>query len=229
MASANITFEHVEKPDENLAEEATQVFAGLMVDDPAAIALVGGDMNLLPSLGAMMIRALALTPGVADVFTARDEDGALVGYAIFSLPGHLILSTPEQQKHGLFDFMGRLSPEGQKYYPEVMAKEVPKANDEAFGIQEAERNTYWCNFAMVRADFQGKGIARALFELATKEAAKTGATMALTTTNIRNVPIYEKLGFKLYGHKVIPSPWVDWPLWFFAKETKADSTAAEAA
>ncbi|KAI0354403.1 hypothetical protein OH77DRAFT_1521688 [Trametes cingulata] len=200
MSPANITFEHIEKPTESLAEEATQVFAGLMVEDPAAIALVGGDMSLLPSLGACMIRALALTPGVGDVFTARNENGELVGYAIFSLPGQLILSTPEQQKHGLFDFMGKLSPEGQKYYPEVMAKEVPKANDEAFGIQEAERNTYWCNFAM---------------------AAKAGATMALTTTNIRNVPIYEKLGFKLYGHKVMPSPWVDWPLWFFAKETQA--------
>ncbi len=50
-----------------------------------------------------------------------------------------------------------------------MGKDVPKANDEAFGVEAAERNTYWCNLAMVRADYQGKGIAKAMFELAYKE------------------------------------------------------------
>ena len=99
-----------------------------------------------------------------------------------------------------------------------MGKEVPKANDEAFGIEAAERNTYWCNLAMVRADHQGNGIAKAMFGLAFKEvsypglhvklvlplirttriqASKTGATVALTTTNIRNVgvavPVYNYL------------------------------------
>lgn len=42
------------------------------------------------------------------------------------------------------------------------------------------------------------------------------------------VPIYEKLGFTLCGHKVMPSPWVDWPLWFFKKETAVPATEAEA-
>ena len=50
-----------------------------------------------------------------------------------------------------------------------MGKEVPQANDEAFGVKESERNTYWCNFAMVRGDYQGKGVAKALFELVFKE------------------------------------------------------------
>lgn len=50
-----------------------------------------------------------------------------------------------------------------------MAKEIPEVNDAAFGIKESERNTYWCNFAMVRADYQGMGVAKAMFELAYKE------------------------------------------------------------
>lgn len=29
---------------------------------------------------------------------------------------------------------------------------------------QAETNMYWCNFAMVREDYQGKGILRAMFE-----------------------------------------------------------------
>ncbi|KAJ8497067.1 hypothetical protein ONZ51_g741 [Trametes cubensis] len=194
---------------------------------PAAAALVGGDLSLVPSLASMIIRALLLVPGVGDMFTARDSEGALVGFTLFSLPGQLVLSTPEQQNVGrMSEFMERLSPDGRKYYAEVMAKGMPKANDEAFGIQDAERNTYWCHFAMVHKDYQGKGIVKALFNLATTElthdskAAKRNAKIALTTTSARNVPIYEKLGFTLYGHKVMPSPWADWQVWFFAKEVQ---------
>ena len=47
-----------------------------------------------------------------------------------------------------------------------MGHEVSKAYDEVLGIQDAERTTYWCHLAMVRSDFQGKGIAKALFALA---------------------------------------------------------------
>ena len=56
-----------------------------------------------------------------------------------------------------------------------MGIEVPKANDEAFGIEAAERNTYWCNLAMVRADHQGNGIAKAMFELAFTEVGSLGS------------------------------------------------------
>ena len=42
-------------------------------------------------------------------------------------------------------------------------------------------------------------------------------TLILSPTQ---VPIYEKLGFTLHGHKVMPSPWADWQVWFFAKETQ---------
>lgn len=52
---------------------------------------------------------------------------------------------------------------------EQMGKEVPQVNDEAFGIKDSECNTYWCNFAMVRADWQGKGVAKAMFQRAYQE------------------------------------------------------------
>ena len=88
--------------------------------------------------------------------------------------------------------MEKLSPEGRAYYPEAvsagsishpleqrvltvvtachqMGKAVPLANDEMIGIKDAERSTYWCNLAMVRKDYQGQGIAKAMFQLAFKE------------------------------------------------------------
>ena len=155
-----------------------------------------------------------------------------------------------------------------------MAKVVPKVNDEVLGIEDAERDTYWCNIAMVRADYQGKGIAKALFQFAFKEVGIRSSALSRVvsarsipfifslTKNLlmlrrrrlerpsplrlqtsimyvsvdlphckthddsthripQQVPIYQKIGFKLYGERVIPSPWGDWPVWFFAKETRA--------
>ena len=52
-----------------------------------------------------------------------------------------------------------------------MTKKVPQVNNENLAIDDAERKTYWCNFAMVRADYQSKGVAKALFELAFKEVS----------------------------------------------------------
>ena len=52
-----------------------------------------------------------------------------------------------------------------------MTKKVPQVNNENLAIDDVERKTYWCNFAMVRADYQNKGVAKALFELAFKEVS----------------------------------------------------------
>ena len=68
-----------------------------------------------------------------------------------------------------------------------MGKEVPKLNDEMLCIDAAERTLYWCNVAMVRADYHGKGIAKALFQLAFEEAEKMGWSVGLGTTNPCNV------------------------------------------
>ncbi|TBU27413.1 hypothetical protein BD311DRAFT_724079 [Dichomitus squalens] len=219
MIPPNVTIELVERPTEPLTEETVQLFASLVVGDPCMMALTGGDWSILPDFGRLTVRSLALCPGASHMFTARDETGALVGFTLFSLPGEP--STQETQSHekdDMSEYMSKLSPEGRQYFAEI-GKEIPRSKDELYGIEYAERNTYWCSLAMVRADYQGKGVAKAMFELASIEAAENGATVALTTTNIRNVPIYEKIGLKLYGERTFSSQWVEWTLWYFARET----------
>ncbi|KAI0631480.1 acyl-CoA N-acyltransferase [Trametes polyzona] len=220
MPPAGITFELAGNPTEALVEEAAQLFADLMAESPSAIALAGGDASLVPLLGREMIRGLVFAPGTSHMFVAKDENGALVGYALFSLPAKLVPTAlgSERQDLSMSEFTRRLSPEGQKYFSDVMSKEIPKANFEAFGVEGAERDMYWCHFAMVQAEYQGKGIMRALFDLATAEAGKTGTTMALSTTKSRNIAIYEKLGFTLCGYKDMSSPWIDWSTWILKKE-----------
>ncbi|RPD54572.1 hypothetical protein L226DRAFT_547924 [Lentinus tigrinus ALCF2SS1-7] len=223
MAPSNVTIEFVEQPTESLTEECVAVFSSVMGADPCSIALTGGDLSLIPSLGRTIARSIALCPGVGHLYIARDDAGDLIGFTLFTLPGQLMGSTKEQQVAGkINEYLATLSPEGQAYFAEAMAKDVPKANDEMIGIKDTERETYWCNMAMVHKDYQGKGVAKAMFQLAFKEAAKTGATMALTTTNIINVPIYEKIGFKYHGEKTMPSPWLDWKMWFFSRDTQSE-------
>ena len=65
-----------------------------------------------------------------------------------------------------------------------MGKAVPAANDEVLGIEEAERSTYWCNFAMVREDYQGKGVAKTLFQLASKEVRRLPLLASLHNSDI---------------------------------------------
>ena len=55
--------------------------------------LTGNDLSLLPLQGQAMIGGLVLTPGFAEVYTATDEAGELVGYVICTPPGHLLFST----------------------------------------------------------------------------------------------------------------------------------------
>ncbi|KAH9914379.1 uncharacterized protein BXZ73DRAFT_106621 [Epithele typhae] len=224
---SNIVFARVETPtDETFVHDANDIMASVMGQGrypahEASLALTGGDMTRVARLGGLMIRPISLLSGVGHAYTARDEIGALVGFLLFTLPGQLMLSTDEQRKMGMYEYMADLSPEVQEYFAETMGKEVPKLNDQMFGIEAAERTTYWCNMAMVRAEYQGKGIAKRMFQMAFDEAAKLGATVALTTTNRVNVPIYEKIGFTLRGEKTVPSPWVNWMMWYFSKDTEA--------
>ena len=58
-----------------------------------AIALTGNDLSLLRDLSKAMISGLVLVPGVGEAYAARDENGSLVGFLVFSLPGQLLFAT----------------------------------------------------------------------------------------------------------------------------------------
>ncbi|OBZ73322.1 hypothetical protein A0H81_06837 [Grifola frondosa] len=220
MVPSNLTIQELSNPTEEFVEEAAKLFSILMVADPAAIALTGGNIGLIPTMARAMIKPAALLAG--DVYTATDENGVLIGFTIWIRPGEVLFATEEQRAMGFYGFLDKLSDEGKVYYPQVLGKDFPKFIDESVGVPSTEMASYWCYFAMVRADYQGKGVAKALFGLAYEKAKKNGDMMALATTNVRNVAIYEKIGMKVKGHTVMPSPWKEWPAWTFARDTKVE-------
>ncbi|OCH86032.1 hypothetical protein OBBRIDRAFT_814803 [Obba rivulosa] len=221
MAPSNITIQRVEKPTEGLVEEAVVLFKALMIKDPATHSFTTGKPELIDAMARAMIKPNALIAG--EMYTATDDKGDLVGFTLWLLPGSNVWTTEEQRQMGLYQFLGSLSPEGQEYYLNVLGKEFPKIVDNFLGIEHAETNTYWCSFAMVRADYQGQGVLRAMFEVVFSKAKELGVTMALATTNIRNVAIYNKLGFATRGEKLMQSPWGEWPVWVFSREVQADT------
>ncbi|KAI0043616.1 hypothetical protein FA95DRAFT_1563154 [Auriscalpium vulgare] len=101
-----------------------------------------------------MTRPIALLIG--DMYAATDDKGELV---LFLPPGQNIFITEEQRQMGFYEFMGQLSDEGAT----TLGKDIPAFIDESVGIKETELKTYWCSFAMVRKDYQGKGIAKTMF------------------------------------------------------------------
>jgi len=216
MAPSNLTIQRVEKPTEELVEEAVTLFKGLMVKDPATHAFTTGKPELIDAMARAMIKPNALIAG--EMYTATDEKGDLIAFTLWLPPGQNVWTTEEQRQMGLYQFLGSLSDEGRDYYSNVLGKEFPKVADEFIGMEQAETNTYWCSFAMVREDYQQKGVLRALFELVFPKGKELGKTMAVATTNLRNVAIYEKLGFTTRGERLMKSPWGDWSVWVFSRE-----------
>lgn len=217
MAPSNLTISYIEKPDEKLVEEAVQLVVKLMLNDPAVPSVTGGNLDLFPGWARGVVAASALIAG--DMYAAIDEDNTLVGFALWIPPGRVPLDTEEERQLGFNQFWEKLSPEGRDYIENVLGKEFPKHLEESFGFAEAEKSTYWCNFAMVREDYQNKGVATAIFDLVYAKAKETGTIMALATSLEKTSKIYQSMGFELKGFRVMPSPWKDWPSYVLLRRT----------
>ncbi|KAH9934042.1 uncharacterized protein BXZ73DRAFT_100883 [Epithele typhae] len=215
---SNIVFERVEAPTETLAQDAVDIMVPLIF-----CALIRGDLTRLPSLVKLLIRPITLVAGVGHIYIARDESGTLVGFLLFTLPGQLVMSTEEQRQMGMYEYVADLPEDAKEYFLQANTVDLPKLNDEIFGTKETERSTYWCNFAMIRADYQRKGLATRMFQMVFEEAANRGANVGLTATKASNVEVYEKIGFTFRGDRTLHSPWCDWGIWGMFKDPKAEA------
>ncbi|KAF9807757.1 hypothetical protein IEO21_08071 [Rhodonia placenta] len=172
MAPSNLTISHVEKPDEKLVEEAVQLVVKLMRN--------GGNLDLFPDWARSIVAASAFISG--EMYAAIDESNTLVGFAMWMPPGRVPLTTEEERQLGWNQFWKKLSPEGRDYTENVLGKDFPKFLEKSFGFPDVQESTYWCSFAMIREDYQNKGVATAIFDLVYAKAKETGAIMALGTS-----------------------------------------------
>ncbi|KAI0631486.1 hypothetical protein C8Q77DRAFT_1127136 [Trametes polyzona] len=213
----NIKVQYEPDPDDATLEAAADLYVHLSKDEPTFTAAVSGRADLGPLMARAVIRPLARVSG--ELYTARDERGALVGFAIWAPPGRSAFDTPEQLDMGFNEFLGNVDEEGRAFQARVNGEEVPRFLKDSLGMDNAELDCYFCWFAMVKEEYQRKGICRALFQLVGEKAKAKGATMVLLTGTTENVAVYEKLGFKERGRREMDSPWTRWTFYCMARDT----------
>ncbi|KAJ8497042.1 hypothetical protein ONZ51_g733 [Trametes cubensis] len=232
---ANLVLQHETNPDEKTIEAAARLYVELFKDGMHTSVFI-----LRESIRAH--RRISMTTGVlkplslisGELYTAKDENGELVGFTAWAPPGRATFDTPDQLEMGYIDFVKQLDEDSRKFQSHLFREVLPKFVDESLEMEnpkltsgdrdwgcQGEKKTYWCWYAMVRPDYQGKGIARALFSMVYEKAKATGATMALITNSRENIAKYGKLGFKELGEIDVKSPWGEWPYYCMARETKA--------
>jgi len=213
------TVQRIENPTEEQIDISADLFYELMKDNQGAISLSGGDKSL------MKLQALAILRGAAfggEYYTATTPEGELIGYTLWMPPGQELFTTEEQRKPGFYDFMTRLSEAGKEYFRTTYLAHFPGFVNGILG-PTGKRDAWWLHMAMVRPDHQKKGITRALINLVREKASKSGDTLACSTTNDDNVPVYLALGFTHRGKKIMPSPWGDWPVHLFSLDTSSST------
>ncbi|KIM38174.1 hypothetical protein M413DRAFT_247359 [Hebeloma cylindrosporum] len=191
-----------------------------MHNDQGAISLSGGDVSLMKLQALAMLRAGALA---GEYYIATNPAGEQIGYTLWMPPGQEMFSTDEQRKLGFAEFMNRLPQEGKDYFATTYLARLPGFVTSKLG-PTGKLDSWWLHMAMVRRDYQKKGVVRSLINLVCEKAAETGGTLACATTSHENVPVYRAIGFTHLGEIVMPSPWGEWPVHLFslnARRTEA--------
>ncbi|KAI0697360.1 hypothetical protein BC835DRAFT_1472786 [Cytidiella melzeri] len=217
MAPDGITIQRVEQPSVSRLEEAVELFYSLMKGDVALKSLVGGEPEKIGDMGRAMLRA-----GVhsGEYYEAVDANGGLVGFLMTMPPGQDLFSTQEQRALGLTEFMENLSPEGKEYYRTTYLAEFPAFVNSCLG-PTGKLDSWYIHMVMVSPEHQWKGVGKSLINQVVEKASRSGDVVALSTTTALNATIYQKCGFTLLGHKIMPSQWGEWPLYIFSWNTTA--------
>ncbi|KAI8977828.1 hypothetical protein BD414DRAFT_495746 [Trametes punicea] len=213
----NVTFQYEPTPDEKTIEDAAKLYVELFEDDPSLVGVTSGRLDLALLMTKGVLRALSFISG--ELYTARDENSDLVGFTAWTPPGRSCFDTPDQFELGFGEFLNSLDQEGRDFQHRMFREVLPEFADNAIGIEKAELNCYWCWFAMVRKDYHGKGICRALFNLVYEKAKEKGATMALITQHSVNVGKYERLGLGKYGQQNFEYHGTEWTYYCMARKT----------
>ncbi|RPD59214.1 hypothetical protein L227DRAFT_165691 [Lentinus tigrinus ALCF2SS1-6] len=129
-------------------------------------------------------------------------------------PGATTKISKEERAKIQEPLLDALSPEGLEYYKNTYTHEFPTFVTKCIA-PAALADVWWLRTAMVRADKQRQGIARALLEPVRQKVSSLGQNIACSTTRARNVAVYEGLGFESRGMREMVSPWHTWPLYVF--------------
>ncbi|KAI0685688.1 hypothetical protein C8T65DRAFT_747825 [Cerioporus squamosus] len=211
MATTNVIIQHVPAPSDKVKADVKKLLSDLSADDPGLLALVGNDPSLIPVLVGTWVEDGAI---IGELWTATEGD-ELVGFMMWTPPARLPKSREKEERLKMQQpLLDALSPEGLEYYKSTYYHEFPTFVTQSLAPLDFT-DVWWLRAAMVRADRQRRGIARALLEPVRQKTSTLGLNIACSTTRARNVAVYEGLGFESRGMREMVSPWHTWPLYVF--------------
>ena len=159
------------------------VLADAFFDDPINVHLVPDEAR----------RDAALRRGMGHVLRQAYLPNA-GAWTTAELDGVALWGKPDDPKPSLLEQLRQLPT-----FAAAFGRHLPRAM-RAFGTVEKRRPSephWFLDLLAVRPDRQGRGIGSALVTSALAETDRTGVPAFLVTSNDRNVPFYERLGFKV--------------------------------
>ncbi|TFK87928.1 hypothetical protein K466DRAFT_585985 [Polyporus arcularius HHB13444] len=210
MAPSNVSIQHVLAPSDKLKLDMKKLLSDLSADDPGLLALVGNDPSLIPILVGTWVEDGSV---IGELWTATEGD-ELVGFMLWTPPGATSKISKEERLEFQQPLLDALSPEGLEYFKRTYYDEFPTFVMQSIAPALLDE-VWWLRVAMVRADRQGRGIARALLEPVRQKVSALGQDIACSATRARNVAVYNGLGFESRGVREMVSPWHTWSLYVF--------------
>ncbi|TFK18154.1 hypothetical protein FA15DRAFT_273443 [Coprinopsis marcescibilis] len=214
----NFVVERVVNPSDAEIKASVNLFIDLMKTDISVLSLVGNELELIPVMIEAMLRAGALE---GEYYTATNEEGVLVGYAMWMPPGRDLFGTETQRSLGLYDFMSRLPEATKEYYRDTYMAQFPNFVSDNLG-PTGKTDAWWLHQAMVRRDYHRQGICKAFVGAILGKTKGKKVTLGTTTTADENIAVYTGLGFKQKATMAMPSLLGDWPIHLFELRTEDD-------
>jgi ribosomal protein S18 acetylase RimI-like enzyme len=189
------------------------VLGSAFVDDPMMRWLYSTDATRPVQTVEFMQVALELAMPYGHVYSAGDNSAG----AIWAPPGVDIFS--DSRAGLLFSLLGK----------QLGARRAVAAAEGLSRItaeHPREESHFYLFVLGTGPRWQGRGLGRALMDEVLKECEAGGLAAYLESSNVHNVPFYERHGFKVRSEVHVSDEFVSRPMWRDATQRGTDSVSA---
>jgi hypothetical protein len=207
----NHDFDNLFKLTPEYLEKACKVAGSAFQEDPISLFIYSEKIDRKEKMqfGFYMLYKYAIKHGLAYAPTNNIE-----GIIIWLPPRKVHLSTWTMMRYGVFHTMRKVG----------LKLKAMKKTMAVFGYEEERHKElapydhwYFQNIA-VKPEEQGKGYGGLLISTMIKRTEDDGLPIYLETNTKKNVSIYQKFGFEILEHGIIPK--TDVPYWCMLRKPK---------
>jgi len=193
MSRPAIPIRHLADPTLEQTEEAIHVMMLAFTGDPFMVTTLGGK-DTDPDIYYRFNRAHVVATLVQGELWVAEDEGKIVGVALWFPPGPNFLETEEQRKvAGMDGVIASLSESMQHWWADYMIPRGGELSTAAFG-PEGKVDAYYLLTLAVLPTYHNRGIGRSLMYANAQRAWKEGKRVCWEAGNEPNVAKYTKWG-----------------------------------